>query len=588
MVKTFFKKGAREGKIYLQGEALLFLSRLSADMFLGSMTDFVYDETVRYITGGKQYMNVGNGVLPTPAAADDDDDDDDRLQKQMNKKKEAREGLDKMNLRLIKKGIRGDALVDSIKEAQTWIKAGGDIDSIGLDALQYSLTKIQAYSTKVYESGSLGTAFQWSGIAMVTILTGEGLNLIGNPGQDMSFKGWMGYCKFFSEPLVGYVKNFILNVASENSARIIAEFQIEIDAIFRKAYEEYVKRPIMESDFFKKIKELKDSGKAWLANSITKHIYFGAFIQGVLNNVIERSYNTLILNLDIPQNKILQLENIYFPKWKQADVRVVLDAINGENIISIYTSLARKIKDSGREVFWFINFPETVDDLLADLFDYDMGITVVGRNAITFGEASTGKTETPDLKSNLKAASDYLKYQTDYRAYQVAWAYWNMTGWGTEPVEPVRPPLPQNILAYMADQAIYSATQPIHGTRKIFDKFKVKAPGGGEIVIEGRDGELLAEKYYDHGIIAAAAERLFLENNFDGSGKLMCSSEFLQKYIKRLKTPMTEQEICNKLNDYYTNNILPATGSPPFTVPKDRAGRSALLDKLAGARKRFY
>jgi hypothetical protein len=275
--------------IPLFGNVILFYESITPANCIGYVSGVVYDEMTGMITSKIQTFYPSSIAMPPPLPGDDDERKDEEKRKIQAYKDE----LAEIQKSLIKKGVTGNVLVDTIRKFEKIKHPDYVYKKEDIDALEYAWMKAGDTFKMIKQQGLFGNAVMWSSLASLAYLYGYTMNFTENVNTEMkgSFKDVFS---FWTTPFVNVIKSILTTNATAAMARILLTFEGELDKIYNTVYEEYVRRPMRESKIYLRWEELNRDGKEWLANKLENRFYLSSYIHGALDSVLDLFFRTSV------------------------------------------------------------------------------------------------------------------------------------------------------------------------------------------------------------------------------------------------------------------------------------------------------
>jgi len=351
----------------IRGTFVFFINKVSPQTCMGYVSSLVYDEIGNSVSSGYEVIfPMDRTEAALSAGAGVDDDDDDKNAKKRIAEEEYEQGIRDMRLQFIEGGLRDDALVNMMIEVKKNKLSPFAIDKRDMNVLESIWNNLQKKLEPLRKKGACADIISCWAYSTIAILGNEVLHSKTKAAGSSLIRGTMtsvlgepipiDVWGFTVQPIFDILRRNATNELSSKLATLSKELYSTMTSLYQEAYEEHVRKPFMNSDIIQCILKWRDSGKEWLQSAIFSRIYFGAFIQGVVNPMIDSVINIFInIPVDVGNKKLYEwqrsIENEFniYDKFNPKNWNFILDNISQENFyvgLSHYSTAVVKQLDA--------------------------------------------------------------------------------------------------------------------------------------------------------------------------------------------------------------------------------------------------
>ena len=442
---------------------------------LGFLTDLLYDSITDTVASNLQHLSSN---IISPLLRDSGDDNDDNRERKKEKIEEYKQGLRDTRLALVKAGGKGESIAEELKRLAIINRPDYVFDSKDMNVVEHAWRSLSKKYKELTDDGIINTGFLWFGVSILTSATGE---LINNtiPRKD-EIGSYRDYFNLFTEPYVNYIRDLAKSQATDYFKKYIErDFLQELERIYEQSLDVYVRKPIMESDYYRKVAEWGKSGKEQLIAWINKRIYLGAYINGVLGPLIDFIFGYVSRFATEPVPQLLQPVHIGIRTLSLVPIfDRITESITKENMLSIYNGWSR-LTLRGDAHSGLVLLGNQLLKLQPNAFTDIANFTV--KEATSFEEAMDY-----DLKGDDGVALD-LAYEELVKQQRELWNS-SLVGFDVF-IKTVEGQLRKQAAALVlsakriADSTLYNSIP--HGKRYSVNSAKIKLPGGGVFNLKG-------------------------------------------------------------------------------------------------------
>jgi hypothetical protein len=332
----------------IAGKAILFIDNISPNYCMGYMGNLVYDELSNTVTSGLQ------SIFPVKQESPPDDD-------VLAAKKEAEEkyeqGIRDARINFIKQGITGDKLTNLMIEMRAHGKGSDVLDSRDMNVLEYTWKNLNKKITDLRKRGvGANIVGNWAYMT-IAILGNEVLHYKTKAAGTAALSGVTSRITgteipvdiwgFTAQPIFDMLRNSVTADISVKVARLLQELHTTLTSLYQEAYNEYVRKPIMKSDFVKNFMKWKNKQGEWISTAILNRLHVSAFIQGVMGRMIDSVINVFLnIPINAPLQAVTEFQRNIDARFKVYDSfnpnqwKFLLDNVSQENMYGCFSHFA--------------------------------------------------------------------------------------------------------------------------------------------------------------------------------------------------------------------------------------------------------
>jgi hypothetical protein len=371
--------------LFFRVEAGKQYGKLTPENFLGYASGAVYDSVANKITTGfKSFYPTGFGKQEVT-------EDEETKEQKRKEEEEYEEGLRKLRIAYVEKGITGDPLIKLMRRAAIESKPGAVLDAKNYSALEYTFLNIQAKTKELYKKGVLAEPFFLWGTTTSLQLFGEMATFATKRPEDAGVTS-LDYYGFFAAPMVDIFTEY--KAANTNTAfsTLTNDLQSSIQKIYQDTYENYIRKPLMDTDVVKYIQNDIKGSITKSSKKVLGRIYLGAYIDYAFNQIVDLIFDTLInLPINLPNQVVTDFQYDFYTKndiyrymtpqgWK-----FVTENYGGKDLSSMYSHFAESVAKEGwrgqaRQLQSYLTYSS--DELYGNLFQIRRKEGYSGLNAL--------------------------------------------------------------------------------------------------------------------------------------------------------------------------------------------------------------
>ena len=332
----------------IAGKAILFIDNISPNYCMGYMGNLVYDELSNTVTSGLQ------SIFPVKQESPPDED-------VLAAKKEAEEkyeqGIRDARINFIKQGITGDKLTNLMIEMRAHGKGSDVLDSRDMNVLEYTWKNLNKKITDLRKRGvGANIVGNWAYMT-IAILGNEVLHYKTKAAGTAALSGVTSRITgteipvdiwgFTAQPIFDMLRNSVTADISVKVARLLQELHTTLTSLYQEAYNEYVRKPIMKSDFVKNFMKWKNKQGEWISTAILNRLHISAFIQGVMGRMIDSVINVFLnIPINAPLQAVTEFQRNIDARFKVSDSfnpnqwKFLLDNVSQENMYGCFSHFA--------------------------------------------------------------------------------------------------------------------------------------------------------------------------------------------------------------------------------------------------------
>lgn len=337
----------------------------SPENLIGYASNCMYDSIANMVT-----VEVEKH-FPKQFKKMEEEDSEEKKEKERKKQEAYQEGLQKMRIMYIEKGYQGDELVRLMRDQAMMTNPDGTMDAENLNVLEFTFKKIQLQAGELYKKGLGGDTYFYWGSGILISLVNELLSFHkpiaqGDGGfQDNSSVVHLNYyglvCKPYADMLITYLQSQV----STKLAQLTTDFQAAYRKIFDDVYENYVRKPMLNSRIIKYINQNIRKKFTDVTSRVFKRIYLGLFISKVLNRVIDLFFDTITqMSVNLTLQQITEFQNYLYLNYKDVTIGgiqpfdltkytlptgwdSVMKLFEGKSLIQFWNTMNANLAESG-------------------------------------------------------------------------------------------------------------------------------------------------------------------------------------------------------------------------------------------------
>ena len=347
----FEMSGGSSGKTSfpINSVVLFFKDKLTPSNFLGYTTGAFYDSLTNKVSTGIKSLYptafAENMVRPL--------EDEEELGKKAKEQEAYDEGIRRIRIAYIQEGKKGDQLTRLMKEAEIMNNPNPIINAEDYQALEYVYLNIKVKTKQLMEKGILFEPFfLWgttSSIQLFSIL----LSSVGRPDSNSSVF-FPDYYHFLAQPMLDTFSGIYSSSADSAFAKLANELNTKISQIYNDTYDNYIKKPLMNTDLVKYLNENARNKISGAGKSALSRIYLGVYISKVYNQIVDLFFDTLInMPINFPNRVVTDYQNKLYSTWGVYNYltpngwRFLTDNCSGKDVAELFKGVGKHVMKNG-------------------------------------------------------------------------------------------------------------------------------------------------------------------------------------------------------------------------------------------------
>ena len=586
----------------IKGNFQLFLKG-TANTCFGYLTNLFYDDISDSISSSLHHLS--SSIINTTYLADDDDKDDEQL-------REYKRGLKESRVALIRSGLEGEIIVDELKKLSIVTHPDYEFDAKDINVLENSWRKFVKTYKKLNEDSTIGIGFLWFGATVFSSAAGE--ILVNNTPQQNEIGTFRDYCNLMAEPYLKYIKDLVKGQSAEYISKYIeTPFLLELNKVYEQSLDFYIRRPIIQSDYYVKVAEWGKNNKQWLIDWINRRLYLSAYINGVIEPLIIWVYTVVSSIVTEPVPKLLADTIVKVGVNRISIINIfngVIDTITRRNILDLFNGMSRIANLNLYDDDKAKQFALAQQLLKLQPGEFSDQVVFGVKESQSFEEAMNY-----DIKGDITKYIDAAHKATIDEAFN-EWVsstdfITKYPNGATREIEKLwRAELEANNYSYSnylrqkAKDIITAAIRGIdsklyslpHGKRYNVDTAKIMLPGGGALLLKG-DEMIEYNKRFQQIIFKSNAAAYLISSDLKSSDLTL---ELLETFARQgnFNSDLVNEEMllnCSELYDIFKDkkeNIIDTisdyTRTAIFTLNKNYMNQSGAIENLTKDGKPEY
>jgi hypothetical protein len=392
----------------INSTVLYFRGKITPGNFLGYTSGVVYDSVTNKIQSGLQTLYPSAFAINSKPVEDEEE-----KERKMKEEEKFEEGMRKYRISLIEKKERGEGLKRLMKEAEIMNRPNGVVDPKDFQALEYAYLNVKLKTKQLMEKGLLFEPFFMWGTTASLQLFNEVATFHTKPKSGDSFLSFDVY-GLTTEPFISTFRTYYAASSDTAFAKLANELNTSIQKIYNDTYENYIRKPLMDTDI---VKYINENGRKKL-NAATKKflakVYLGVYIEKVFTQITDLFFDTLInLPINFPSKVVGDFQMHFYNKYNINQYltpngwQFMTENLGGSKIGAMFNTVIKNVKEKG----WT---SASVQEGLAnymryseeEVYSHSMLISTPGWGTFSDMMFGTGKVTAEDMRRRQQAAAD--------------------------------------------------------------------------------------------------------------------------------------------------------------------------------------